>query len=121
LKLPNQEKAIVAKSKIVNYLLDLFSENGKAKARFFLSFGFTIEAWEVMAQALKQHVSDHDVTRVEERPPFGVHYVVEGTLNTPDGRNPSVRVIWIIDTGGRHTTTGKRISVVGGGKACFTN
>jgi hypothetical protein len=99
LKLPNLEKAVITKPKIVNYLLDLTSENGKAKARFFLAFGFTIEAWEVMAEALTQHASDHEVTKVEARPPFGIHYVIEGTLNTPDGRNPSVRVIWIIDDG----------------------
>lgn len=85
--------------KIVNYLLDLSSENGKSKARFFLAFGFTIEAWELMAQALKQHASDNEVIKVEERPPFGVHYVIEGVLQTPDSRNPSVRVIWIIDDG----------------------
>lgn len=100
MKLPNHDKAIVPQSKIIRYLLDLSSENGKAKARFFLSFGFTIETWDVMAQAFKQHANDHDVTRMEERPPFGVHYVVEGILATPDGRNPSVRVVWIIDEGG---------------------
>jgi uncharacterized membrane protein YidH (DUF202 family) len=83
----------------VGYLLNLASENGRAKARFFLAFGFTIEAWEVMAQALKQHASEHEVTRVEERPPFGVHYIIEGALRTPDGRNPFVRVVWVIDEG----------------------
>ncbi len=99
MKLPNWEKAVIAESKLVRYLLDLTSENGKAKAQFFLAFGFTIENWQIMADALKQHANDHEVTKVEERPPFGIHYVVEGTLHTPDGRDPSVRVIWIIDDG----------------------
>jgi hypothetical protein len=98
-KLPNIAKAVVPEAKITRYLLDLTSENGKAKAQFFLAFGFTIEAWQVMAQALKQHANDHQVTKVEERPPFGVHYVIEGTLHTPDDRNPDVRVVWIIDDG----------------------
>lgn len=31
-----------------------------------------------MAEALKQHAIDNDVKKVEERPPFGVHYVIEG-------------------------------------------
>jgi hypothetical protein len=99
LKLPNHERAIIAEAKIVSYLLNLASENGRAKARFFLAFGFTIEAWEVMTQALKQHANDHEVARVEGRPPFGVHYIVEGALRTPDGRNPLVRVVWVIDEG----------------------
>jgi hypothetical protein len=88
LKLPNVEKAEVPKSKVVNYLLDLTNENGKTKARFFLAFGFTIEAWEAMAQALKHHAISHEVMKSGERPPFGVHYVIEGSLTTPDGRNP---------------------------------
>jgi hypothetical protein len=99
MKLPNSDKAIVPKAKIVRYLLDLTSENGRAKAVFFLAFGFTIDEWQIMAEALKQHASDHEVTKTDERPPFGVHYVVEGMLNTPDGRNPGVRVVWIIDEG----------------------
>jgi hypothetical protein len=97
MKLPNRERAVITEAKIVLYLLNLSSENGKAKAKFFLAFGFTIEAWQIMAEALRQHANDHEVTKVEERPPFGIHYVIEGTLQTPDGRNPSVRVIWIID------------------------
>lgn len=99
MKLPNRKKAYIPEAKIVNYLLDLTNENGRPKARFFLAFGFTIETWEVMAQALKEHANYHEVTKIEQRPPFGVHYVIEGTLSTPDGRNPAVRVIWIIDDG----------------------
>ena len=99
MKLPNDQKAVIAKSKIVDYLLNLSSENGKAKAAFFLAFGFTIDQWEVMAQALKQHASKYEVASLEARPPFGIHYVIEGVLVTPDGRNPAVRVVWIIDEG----------------------
>jgi hypothetical protein len=99
-KLPYLENAVVAEAKITKYLLNLNSENGKAKARFFLAFGFTIEAWEVMAEALRQHAADHEVAKVETRPPFGVHYVIEGAIHTPDKRNPDVRVVWIIDDGG---------------------
>ena len=99
MKLPNLGKAEVSKSKVVNYLLDLTSENGKTKARFFLAFGFTIDGWEIMAEALKLHANSHEIAKIEERPPFGVHYVIEGSLITPDERNPDVRVVWIIDGG----------------------
>jgi len=73
LKLQNVGKAEVPKSKVVNYLLDLTNENDKTKARFFLAFGFTVDAWEVMAQALKNPASSHKVTKIEDRPPSGVH------------------------------------------------
>jgi hypothetical protein len=92
LRLPNVGKAEVPKSKGINYLLDRTSDNGKTKARFSLAFGFTIEARETMTEMLKHRASNHEVTKIEERPPFGIHYVIEGSLTTPDGRNPNVRV-----------------------------
>jgi hypothetical protein len=44
-KLPNYQQAIVADSKIVNYLLSEDHPKGKDKAVFFILFGFTIESW----------------------------------------------------------------------------
>jgi hypothetical protein len=99
MQLPNRNKAHIPQAKIVRYLLDLTNDNGKSKAEFFLAFGFSPAAWQVMAQALIQHAHEHPVAKVEERPPFGIHYVIEGTLHTPDGRNPRARVVWIIDEG----------------------
>ena len=96
-KLPNADLCFVAERKITNYLLDVANENGKHKARFFLAFGFTIEEWQVMAAALKQHAAAHEVTSMVARETFGTNYVIEGPLMTPDGRNPQVRVIWAID------------------------
>jgi hypothetical protein len=66
MKLPNAEQAIVPEAKIMRYLLDLTSSQGKTKAVFFLGFGFTIVEWEKMADALKQHALDHDVTSMLE-------------------------------------------------------
>lgn len=97
MKLPFLDNLIVSEPKITQYLLNLDSENGKSKARFFLAFGFTIEKWEVMAESLKQHARTHDVTNIVPKLPFGINYVIEGMLITPDGRNPEVRVIWAID------------------------
>jgi len=98
-KLPNHEQCIVPEAKITRYLLDLSSENGRSKARFFLAFGFTIEAWQIMADALKQHAAEYEVTAALMREIFGINYVIEGTLITPDGRNPKVRSIWTIESG----------------------
>ena len=97
MKLPFLDNIFVPEPKITQYLLNLDSENGKSKAHFFLAFGFTIEAWEVMAESLKQHARIHEVTSIVPKLPFGTNYVIEGNLITPDGRNPQVRVIWAID------------------------
>jgi hypothetical protein len=87
---------MVPEIKITRYLLNLENENGRSKARFFLAFGFSIEKWQIRADSFKEHAALHDVTKVVERENFGVNYVVEGHLSTPDGRNPKVRVIWTI-------------------------
>jgi hypothetical protein len=96
MKIPHVEQVTVPESKITRYLLDLTSPNGKSKAAFFLAFGFTIELWEVMADALKQHAVTYEVASTRETS-YGIHCVVEGVLETPDGRNPQVRVIWKVE------------------------
>lgn len=99
MKLPNYEAAVVAEAKLIKYIFDLSHPTGKYKAAFFLSFGFSIDNWQGMAQALLLHAASYDVvsTLTTER---GIHYAVEGELVSPDGRNPLVRTIWAIDTDG---------------------
>jgi len=95
MKLPNADQTIVPEAKITRYLLDLTSPKGKSKAVFFRAFGFTIEQWQVMVDALKQHAAAYEVASTEADE-HGTRYVIEGVLNTPDGRNPQVRAVWII-------------------------
>lgn len=94
-RLPNAEQAHVDQKKVVHYLLDLTSVKGAAKARFFLAFGFTIDAWEIFAEACKQHGRTNKIveTRITAH---GVNYSIVGALNTPDQRNPQVRSVWCI-------------------------
>ena len=44
-KLPNAHRAEVAKTKVVDYLLSIWHPRGRAKARFFLGFGFDLDEW----------------------------------------------------------------------------
>ncbi len=98
MKLPNYDKAVVPREKIVDYLLSLAHRDGRSKAVFFSSFGFLVYAWQTLAAALRHHAAAHEVAKIEPTP-FGTRYVVEGELGTPDGRTPLVRVVWFIDTG----------------------
>jgi hypothetical protein len=43
MKLPNNEEAYIAESKITKYLLSEIHEDGKYKAAFFRLFGFSME------------------------------------------------------------------------------
>ncbi|MBX3063591.1 MAG: hypothetical protein KF726_11480 [Anaerolineae bacterium] len=95
-KLPTGDQAVVPEAKITRYLLDLTSKQGKPKAQFFIAFGFTMEVWELLATALKQHALAHDIASVRETR-YGIHYNIEGELQTPDERNPRVRSVWKIE------------------------
>lgn len=95
MKLPHAAKARVERKKIVEYLLSLSHPDGSAKARFFIRFGFSFERWKIFAEALRQHGRTHDVSAsIGSR--HGTRYSVDGSLETPDGRNPKVRTVWVV-------------------------
>jgi hypothetical protein len=98
MKLPNADKLIVEREKILDYLLNPAHRHGASKARFFARFEFRAGKWEQLAQALRLHGRTHEVKRVRETG-FGPRYEVEGKLKAPDGRSPGVRSVWQLDQG----------------------
>lgn len=63
-----------------------------------LHFGFTVEHWEILAEALLAHAATHEIAKIESSP-FGLRYVIEGIISTPDGRMPHVRAVWFMENG----------------------
>ncbi len=98
MRVPNAERAIVPREKIVDYLLSTTHPRGKSKERFFRAFGFTPDAWEEMAEALREQAQSYDVAK-QEGVSDGERYTVIGQIDTPDGRRPMVRAVWQVDTG----------------------
>jgi|SaaInl8_200m_RNA_FD_contig_21_1818565_length_538_multi_4_in_0_out_0_1 hypothetical protein len=98
MKLPNYEKAIIPKAKITDYLLSLNHPDGCTKSKFFMQFGFSSKHWQIFAEALKYHAQLNELTRTEISY-FGIRYVIEGILLSPDRRNPEIRSVWFIKTG----------------------
>jgi len=98
MKLPNAHLAIVEQGKICDYLLNSDHRFGASKARFFSEFGFRVETWEMLADALREHGQQHEVSKVKETG-FGPRYEVDGELRAPDGRRPRVRTVWQMDEG----------------------
>jgi len=95
LKLPNSESIVVNIEKVENYLLNTSHPDGLHKARFFMSFGFSQTSPREMAEALIKHSQENEVVETVNTD-FGVKFVVEGKLQTPDKRNPLIRTIWFI-------------------------
>ncbi len=97
MQLPYLEQAYIPEAKIVKYLLNLeHTGGGREKAIFFMHFGFTLEAWRQLEAALLAHAATYEVVSTADTDD-GVHYVIEGQIETPDGRNPAVRVVWALD------------------------
>ncbi|HEX5547361.1 MAG TPA: hypothetical protein VFX24_08125 [Ktedonobacterales bacterium] len=98
MKLPEYANATVDERKVTAYLLSLTHPVGRSKARYFIRYGFSADAWQLLADALKRHAAAYDV--VEILPTLrGVSYTVEGELTTPSGLRPKVRVVWFQETG----------------------
>lgn len=98
MKLPNPGQLVVEREKIFDYLLNPAHRYGASKARFFSGFGFRLEEWERLADALREHGRAHGVVKTRETG-FGPRHAVEGELNTPSGRRPRVRTVWQLDEG----------------------
>jgi|688.fasta_scaffold235860_2 hypothetical protein len=94
-KLPNYEKASIPDGKITKYLLNIDHKKGKSKAKFFLNSGFTLEQWHKFAEVLCLHPVTNDIVDIEKTN-FGMKYVVECNIVTPNGCSPCIRSVWII-------------------------
>lgn len=101
MRLPDAQRARVDRAKITDYLLSASHPDGREKARFFFSFGFRTEQWQSFSDALRIHGASHEAVE-KEQGIYGIKYIVEGPLETPDGRNPYVRTVWHIDRESDH-------------------
>ena len=97
MRLPNADQAIVDESKVVEYLLSTSHPEGQSKAAFFSTFGFRADRWKTLARALREHGTAGEVTGVS-RSRYGTRYNVDGPVETPNGRKPQVRTVWIVDS-----------------------
>ena len=102
--LPNAHAAVVPAAKVVRYLLDATHPGNGGKAAFFNAFGFTDQNWHDLVDALQAHPGMHPVVRVMHSA-WGAKYEIRCSLRSPDGRDPCVRSIWVIDL----TDTGPRL------------
>jgi hypothetical protein len=98
MKLPHAEKAFVPQDKAEHYLLNPGHPIGASKAAFFRAFGFNRGQWQVLVAALLEHGRANPVVKAVSDED-GTTYLVEGPLETPLGRNPRLRTVWLVETG----------------------
>lgn len=97
--LPDAHSATVADPKVRDYLLDPTHPGNNGKAAFFLAFGFDRSVWGALRAALQEHPRINPIERVQPNP-YGTRYRVRCSITTPDGRNPCITTVWVIDTPG---------------------
>jgi hypothetical protein len=90
---PNADHVSIDPRKLT-YLLVCNAE----KAKFFRLFGFHPSRSQGLAAALRWHIRHHHFYRdVPTR--HGTKYEVRCSVPTPDGRNPCILSVWIVDAG----------------------
>jgi len=98
MNLPNPDAVEIAMEKITEYLLNPVHPDGAGKANFFLAQGFTPDAWQLFADALRSVAARCPVEKQVDSA-HGTKYVVDGELKTPAGKSPIIRTVWIVDQG----------------------
>lgn len=95
MRVPNARTARLAPAKIQDYLLSPVHPIGRFKCAFFTSLGYSRAAWRRLDADLRVHLQDNDVVQTQPNP-YGMKYVVRGTLSGPSGAVADVIAVWIL-------------------------
>jgi filamentous hemagglutinin len=95
-QLPRVANAILGDRKITQFLLSTVRPTGASEAKFFMSFGFSPGNLAELKSALLNHPLNNPVTSQRSNR-FGQKFEVSCSLAAPDGRNPCIISVWIIE------------------------
>jgi uncharacterized protein DUF6883 len=95
MKLPAAERAVIAPTKIRNYLLSTSHPVGRFKAPFFARLGYSSANWRRLEEDLLTLAVSADA-ELGKHSPYGQKYEIHGTLSGPSGRSAVVLTVWII-------------------------
>ncbi|MDQ3460422.1 MAG: hypothetical protein M3498_14160 [Deinococcota bacterium] len=98
MKLPGAEHAYIPPAKLENYLLSLIHPLGKSKAKLLRAAGFDSKSANVLARHLLTIASSEEVQE-SVLTPYGMKYLVDGSIRTPLGKSLLLRTVWIVERG----------------------
>jgi len=98
MKIPNADRAVVAKDKLREYLLNLAHRRGGPKAKLLLSMGYRAEDWQKLDADIRANHLPSEVDRQTDTA-YGIRYEVVAPLCGSGGVPVIFRSIWQIDTG----------------------
>lgn len=95
MSLPHERGVEIPRRKVTGYLLALGHPVGGAKARYFLSRGFSLEAPDVFEEALRE-VAESGLVKGTKATEWGTKYFVVGEVVAPDGNAVVLGTVWIV-------------------------
>ncbi len=96
MRLPNCEDAYIRKEKVTEYLLSEIHPVGRSKSRVLREAGFNDASMMDLMDGLLGIARSEEVVEVVSSP-HGTKYVVDGELQSPEGRRIPLRTVWIVD------------------------
>lgn len=96
MSLPKSEKAYVPAEKLKDYLLSKTHAVGKAKAKFFRTFGYTERNSGRLAADLLSIAASEGTPQVVVSD-YGTKYIMDGDLVTPTGATVRLRTVWVAE------------------------
>jgi hypothetical protein len=88
--------AIIARDKVVNYLLEWRPENDKSQ--FLTLAGYTVAQPDRLVNDIRNQLLPLDA-QAEEMTEYGEKYRISGTLVGPNGRALRVETVWMVESG----------------------
>lgn len=96
MSIPHSDSAFIPREKITEYILNLSHPVGGPKARWFVGLGYHPESPEDLMEDLISALRE-GTSFTESASPHGVKYAVCGRLNAPNGSQPEIVTVWIIE------------------------
>ena len=98
MKLPNAGRAMIPVEKLRDYLLSPDSEEGRSKAAFLESLGYTKNEWSVLDSHLRSQILPLDAEEVAPTK-YGRKFIIRGLLTGPTGGTGPFVTVWMIPVG----------------------
>ncbi|MDQ3019775.1 MAG: hypothetical protein M3R36_04280 [Bacteroidota bacterium] len=92
MKLPFLDSIVIEESKLTNYILNANHPDGGVKAKFLIKRRFDKDS---IKTALINQAKNEEVKEVKKSE-FGIKYIIESKINSPDGKTFFLRSVWIV-------------------------
>ncbi|WPF88227.1 DUF6883 domain-containing protein [Cyanobacterium aponinum AL20118] len=98
MQIPNFDLAIIEKSKIIDYLLNINHKRGGSKAKISLNYGYSPENWQQLESDIRKFHLNAEVSIIKETS-YGIRYEIIPEILTPIHKPLLMKSVWQIDKG----------------------